>query len=428
MRAAVYLKMREEEKRKREEEKRKREEEKEKKRLELEEKERKAQAALKKSNEGPEVAPQFKELVRVCPRLESTLAVQRPAYYVPREAQGIVPGIQTAFHRLLELPRLEGRTLKNWKPQGKSANSLFQSLASHFLAKYPMPPFLWSVFFDEQGPNYTKTVAAVRHLAAGGSMKAFLKSHTYDFPVPLTTKMIHDFIRSPADFTFMKAMRAAQVKNLGGTVRLRDALLGTNWGKYIGSSANEAFWQSAVQWFGQQALLDPTKVQPMCDFIQHQKLQDENYSLKGRTALTVIRGMEQWHHELARTRPDAKYKGQLTYKPSGYKEATFDFSQPDSTPPKKEIWRFREILTAKELFDEGKRQSHCVGSYAWSIEQGRISIWTLTKEDDTGNWAMLTLEVVNQTGQIVQARGRFNRLPTPVENQMMNRWMGVYRG
>ena len=55
--------------------------------------------------------------------------------------------------------------------------------------------------------------------------------------------------------------------------------------------------------------------------------------------------------------------------------------------------------------------SHCVFSYARRIESGECSIWALTLEDNIGHWRRLTIEVRPSLRQIVQARGRFNRLP-----------------
>lgn len=426
MKVADFQKMRRDEELKRVAARKEKDAEKAKKDAEKKLKEEKALAALKKSKLMPPIEGEFQEVVKVCPRLVDDLTQQKPPNsWTP---MNYTP-IQTAFKRLLKRHmswqlHVDTPRIKDWKPQGKSPLSLFRSLCVYLLSKYNTPVFLWSSFFAPEGPDAEKMIDVAAYLAAGGSFKKYMKTHP-NFTVPLTSNMIAEFIRSPADYTFMKALRSAQVKCLGGSARLRDALMETPWGDRMGSKAEEEFWVSAVQWFGKQGLLDPAKVSPMCDYLSHCFVTEAHYSLKGRTALTVIRGMEAWHHELQRTRPDKNYKGVLVYTPSGYKDAEFDFSKPDEH--KVEIWRINEILTAKELFAEGKRQNHCVGSYASSIESGRISIWTMTKEDETGNWAMLTLEMVNSTGNVVQARGRFNRSATIQELNILNRWYGMYR-
>ena len=40
----------------------------------------------------------------------------------------------------------------------------------------------------------------------------------------------------------------------------------------------------------------------------------------------------------------------------------------------------------------------------------------------TGNWAMLTVEVLNGPRSIAQVRGRFNRLATSQERTILMRW------
>ena len=87
-----------------------------------------------------------------------------------------------------------------------------------------------------------------------------------------------------------------------------------------------------------------------------------------------------------------------------------------------EIWRLREVLDSKTLADEGRAMSHCVYSYARHIESGACSIWTLTLEDNTGHWRRLTIEVRPSIRQIVQARGRFNRLPEPRDMLALDAW------
>ena len=68
---------------------------------------------------------------------------------------------------------------------------------------------------------------------------------------------------------------------------------------------------------------------------------------------------------------------------------------------------------------------HCVYSYGGAVQSGTTSIWMMTMEDGkgpTGRWAMLTIEVRNPTRAIVQARGRFNRMPTNDEAAILARF------
>lgn len=384
--------------------------------------EAKLRKALRETTMNRPVPVQFQELVKVCPKMAQHL---KPGPVNHRE--GAFVRQATYAEAVLELLKLEPiRELKEWKPQGKSAEALFRSLGSHLLAKYPLPPFLWNGFM---GPQRAWFIPMIKHLALGGSLAQYIK--TSNFPVKLTRKLCHDFLRTPADVGVIPALRGAQIRGLGGDNRLLAAVLATPLGSTLCvDQALEDFYQGMFHWFVNQPMLDPQQVAPMVDYIRHCQDNDRNYTLKGRTALTVMRGMEEWHAETARMGVIG-YKGAAHFKPSGIAGAEYDFSRDSSEGKVIEIWRISEILSAKELNEEGKRQGHCVFSYSRRIESGSCSIWTLSKEDNKsrrehgGVWNMLTLEVRNDVRQVVQARGRFNRPATTHEKNILSRWMSV---
>jgi hypothetical protein len=53
-------------------------------------------------------------------------------------------GYTAALTRLEQSAHI--RDISDWKPKGKGRETLFTSLASHLLAKYYTPKFLWSAF------------------------------------------------------------------------------------------------------------------------------------------------------------------------------------------------------------------------------------------------------------------------------------------
>ena len=302
------------------------------------------------------------------------------------------------------------RKLEDWKTQGKSVITLFNSLANHLLAKYRVPQMLWTTFFfDKQGSE--KLIKLAVHVASGGSLYKWIKDN--EFQIPLTRKACHEFLSGPdPDKGIIENMRCAQLLCLGGNGRLWKALEPVAWSSQFSPNASwEEFYSSIIQWLGLQAMLDMRQVQPMWDYATNQRNGDTNWSIKGRNAVSLIRDMELWHANLQKV----KVAGHKAFMPSGFLSATYTF-------PNHDVWRIREILSARELADEGRRQGHCVYSYSRQIESGHCSIWTLTKEDETGNWAMLTIEVVNGAKQITQARGRFNRCSNQMERSILNRW------
>lgn len=374
-----------------------------------EEKERRATAVLEKeaalhramkASKAPSVIDaEFHELIKVCPRCEEFL----------RTYSGFREACRIMLRRLEHL-----RPLSEWKPQGKSARAIFRSLANHLLAKYPTPQFLWQAFFDQ---NAEFLVPLADHIAKGGSLYKFMSE---TLRLPLTRRACHEFLRTPSELSVLEGIRFAQVRSLGGTHTLARAVYSWRLGREMWSVTDEVFWNTVIQWLVAQSMLDTTQVPSILDYLHYRRAQDANFSMKGRTALAVLREKDAWHAELAALKLPL-HRGAVVYKPSGIQGAEFELGEEGRN---REVWRIFEFLTAKDLHAEGKRMGHCVFSYAYRIERGEVSIWAMTKEDGTGNWAQLTLEVNNTTKTVVQARGRFNRAPTGKEREILYRWTG----
>lgn len=299
------------------------------------------------------------------------------------------------------------RPAHEWKPQGKSYKSLVISLANHLFAKYKTPPFIWSAF--EYGWPQLMDLAV--YMGAGNSLYNFAKNKK-DF-VPVTRQMSHIFSQCTTEFNALEALRYAQFISFGGSKRLFEGFKSTTPCRNL--TNEEDFISTVIQWYCNQSMLDPGQVGPIWDYIFHCRTQDEKYSMKGRTADSVIKKMEEWHAQLQKK----KYQREnIQFKSSGFEGVTYDWSQEN----KVQIWRIFELLTSDALYDEGRRMGHCVGSYSYAVQNGRCSIWALTLEDNDGNWAMNTIEVDNLSKRLVQVRGRHNRQPTAKEQQVLSRW------
>jgi hypothetical protein len=87
------------------------------------------------------------------------------------------------------------------------------------------------------------------------------------------------------------------------------------------------------------------------------------------------------------------------------------------------VYTITELLSSRELEDEGRAMSHCVATYAGSCAAGHASIWVLKVTDAYDRETrLLTLEVRNSTRQIVQARQKFNKVASPKELSIITRW------
>jgi hypothetical protein len=63
-----------------------------------------------------------------------------------------------------------------------------------------------------------------------------------------------------------------------------------------------SFWWEAVAWFSRQQGFDTSEVGPLAGYLAHAVSEDEDYSLAGRTLVSVRRAMVAWHAELAQIR------------------------------------------------------------------------------------------------------------------------------
>jgi hypothetical protein len=301
-----------------------------------------------------------------------------------------------------------------WRPSGKGDARLFRSLCEHVLARYPMPPFLWSAFTSTTDGPALAGVAV--HVAAGGSLFAAVKSGL--MPVPLTRAMCHDFLAYRGEAGFLDAVRMAQVKAAGGGVRLHRAWVATDAGFRLHDGDGEAFWYTVLAWLAANPMLPTAEIGPLVDYIRHRRGEDPAFSMKGRSVLAVMRGMREWHGDLARRTASS---GRV-FMPSGFQPMDLDRSRTVNGERVTEVWHVREVLDARTLADEGRAMGHCVFSYASSIERRECAIWTLTLEDGTGHWRRLTIELRTKQRQIVQARGRFNRMPEPIDKRALDEW------
>lgn len=307
------------------------------------------------------------------------------------------------------------RPVSTWHASGKSPDSLFRSLAEHLLARYRMPPRLWTVFFEGEGAQALSRVAA--HVASGGSLYHEVQSGL--MPVPLTRRMCHEAMAPAGERRFLHAVRRVQVRAVGGDARLFRSWIATRAGGRLHDREGEDFWQTILAWLAANPMLPRGEIGPLVDYIDHRRTEDPAFSIKGRSVLAMMRGMRRWHGDLARE----KAAHGRVFEPSGLLPMDIDRSRRDAKGRRaKEIWHVREILDGKTLADEGRMMGHCVYSYAGRIEKRECSIWTLTLEDDTGHWRSLTVEVRASGRSIVQARGRFNRLPTPRETLVLDAW------
>jgi hypothetical protein len=316
------------------------------------------------------------------------------------------------------------RPVEAWSPTGQNAWPLFTSLAHHLLARYPVPAFMTSVWFDLPPAEILPQHGWYKHLGLGQSMRAVA------LPLRLTKAMAHWFTQAPHHYTAIAALRWAQVRGLGGGEALARAVVGTRLGKAL---ENEDFWESVLHFFIHYPALDLAQVGPIVDFLQYQKFEwhegvspegvfgkqpppHPDYTMKGRTVTSLLRQVEEWHKQL----------GQETGAPSRCwrHSPVKDFRLVEGSPAlgNMRAWTITELLTNQALVVEGRAMRHCVATYAERCAGRQTSIWSMQVENQQGRHRVLTIEVDLPRRTICQARGKCNRLPRAVEREVVRRW------
>ena len=229
----------------------------------------------------------------------------------------------------------------------------------------------------------------------------------------------------------LSAFRWAQIIDMGGDERLVRSILATR----IGTAFDhDDFWVTVLRWLVDQPLLDPVHHAPIIDYLQNVRFvasvanplagqpgqprlvpPQPNLTMKGRDPESLLRAVAQWHRRLGR----AVHRPAAYWRPTGIKP----FHHEEGEGKSRKIYMITELTNSYELLAEGQAMAHCVASYAPSCVQGRVSIWSLRVVDPTGREdRLLTLEVSNLESKIVQARRKFNALPSERELAILRRW------
>ena len=320
------------------------------------------------------------------------------------------------------------RPLDAWRARTHNAHRQFHSLVRHLIAAYEVPTFLDAAWMEGLTPEAVRHQGWYKLVGRGENIRT-----AGDLPVPLTRRQAHHFLLAPDDLDIPSAFRWALVMDLGGDERLARSILATRIGTEFG---DEAFCASVVRFFIAHPGLDPDRHGPIIDYLQSQRsvpsvpnpLADlpgqptlvppqPSLTMKGRTPESLRRAIIGWHRELAERRSATTAVG--SWAPSGF----LHLSHEEGMDDERRIHEVTELLTAQDLFEEGKAMTHCVASYAHACASGRSSIWSLRTRIESGRVIrQATVEVRSRDGVIIQVRRRANKPPTGRDLAILRRW------
>lgn len=313
------------------------------------------------------------------------------------------------------------RPLETWTPRTHNTDRQFRSLARHLFANYEVPPFMDKAWLNGNRLHQKW----FKHIGAGYNIRK-----APDLPVPLTKIMAHHFMSAPDHYSIESAFRWGQSLALGADRHMADAIVQTRLSETF---ADDDFWLTLIGFFARNPMLDTVHVGPIVDYIFHQKYEpvwefvergvarnrgpaQPNFSMKGRTVDTLLAQVERWHARLG------KVKSGKTLQWMKSKVPDFQFVEGSKENKNMRIWNIYELLSSKELADEGRQLKHCVATYAQSCNHGACSIWSMTLQTKDATRKVLTIEVRLAQMAIRQVRGKLNRMPEPKEREIIQRW------
>jgi len=312
------------------------------------------------------------------------------------------------------------RDLKDWTPlKTRQVKKQFGHLVRFLFAKFDVPVFMDKAFYT----NHQQNIRWFIWIGSGYNIR-----NASGLPFPLTKKMAHHFLQAPNDSSITEAFRWGQVLGMGGDALLARNLVATKLGE---ATEHEGFWKTVIAFFIKNPMLDSAQIAPIIDYILHQKFQNArlfrngiyinqappnpNWSIKGRTATSLLRVVNEWHSQINRIGNFSNDTSWLAY-------PIKDFTYKEGSEHDYKTYRIQQLVNYHALRIEGGTMRHCVASYIYSCLRGSCSIWSLSVEGMNGNIEKLVTIELTRNKVIVQARKKHNALPKPKDKQIIQRW------
>ena len=339
------------------------------------------------------------------------------------EAKRLKKQKKKTVHELVALLPLKGlwtyarQSACTYVPRSHNLDKQLYGLIDHLFVQYPVPLFLYAVFFDRHAePEHKKWFMT---LAQGRSFPKTVKG-------TMTSKEACAFLSAPEGRKIHENVWWAKMKVAGIPDAMSGALIDRTFTRF-GLNDQDGRLAEAIGFYAQHGqALNRASFDEVTDFVADKLRNDPQFRLKGRTASSVVKLTSEWHLLMQR----AKIGTHIQW--SGLKVADWTYED------KAEVWDVFELKDNKELVNEGRKQKHCVYSYVQSCVAGRSFIFSLRAcrklaadytDDGKPIWSRefetrrVTIEL-DASRTIVQVRGPLNRPPSGEEQQVLRRWMG----
>lgn len=228
-----------------------------------------------------------------------------------------------------------------------------------------------------------------------------------NLPLTISRKAAHIFrCLDEANYTVSRGLIfSAMQAEVNDTFFSRQVLLG------LRDETQAAFWVKTMSILHRNGLT-PRYVIEVMDYIAHKVyVEGVQLDLKRKKIANLLADVQVWHRQVNELKIRRSIRKNLPN--AGVDDHVLEFEG--------RMYEISQIRKEIDLYEEGQHLSHCVYTYKGSCYNGRCYIFSLRKlEDEEQKKPLITIELRNK--QVVQAKGKFNRLPDETETQIIRLW------
>ena len=313
-----------------------------------------------------------------------------------------------ALHSIIYYKNYFIRSIEEWEPKFTNPDRQLSILLKHLFIKYKVPDFLEKGFY---GGMNIEMIELYLHIGLGKSFKKFPLVPA----LKLNNKVYHYLLNTPSHFTYFEAFRRAQILSIGGTERLVTAFLRSKLSDRK-TEKQEDFWYTVIQAFIDVPMLNMDKIPEVIDYINNQKYEASlkygqmiipmpNFSMKGRTIISLVEKSDKWHAEQTRARGIWKNSTFQKWDAIGIRDYSKDAKISAGNTKIDTVYKIKQLLTSDEVREEGRRMRNCVASYISSCVNKSCAIFSVQDLILEGRYA--TIEI--RTHEIKQVREQSNK-------------------
>jgi hypothetical protein len=332
--------------------------------------------------------------------------------------------------QLLDLVTIDDISVKairepySYVPKSYNLERQVTGLLAHMFCRYPVPFFLYRACCREP-ESWTQREAITDNcsfmkdiyrrwfvtIAQGGSFAKLVKG-------VLTSREAHLFTLAPAGNRIRDNVWWARLVAAGVPSHTAGFLINRIFQDYFFDDPHGRMAEVINFYARFYKEMDKDSLGEITDFLSAELRRDGNFRLKGRTLGSVTKLSNEWHR-MSRSSYGGRY---ITW--NGLATEDHVITKKDKT------WDIVQLRNSRELTNEGRKQRHCVWSYAYRCEAGVSYIFSVrafsrSPQDPRGYEICRVTVEIDSARRLVQARGPLNRLPTKEEAEVIREWAGV---